>query len=649
MKKISKLLGLLFIMISFITLASCSGGAGVKAIMEGKPTSNKVTITCTFEANSKLETGDAYPIIRKYSYENGEPKDTSDDYKKVTFDKSNTVASVEFDGLDSNTKYLFKMYINYESTDTYITEIEVTTLSYDDEKPIEITSKEEFKKMTDDNDGIYILKNDIDFDGEELSLFESEDKAFNGTFNGDGHKISNVKLSTTSLSYYGLFGYTKSAKISNLTLENVTVESNGLGTFSAGSLIGCAESTTVSNVTIKNVNYSVTVSSSGDVNIGGVVGSADKSTFTNTQITDVTINFTQARCKVNVGLFAGKVSGASVGTKTIDNKEKKIVTDECSAAGSITGVMKYSNSTEGYFRAGGFVGFVEGSSSIIYNSYCNGKIELTKGDVINTSAEKYDISIGGFLGANSGLVNISKCFAKTDLSVKASSDEVCLVSNESDKTAAIGGFAGRLNKTFGAISNCYFTGNVEVVAKDTRKASSSERTRIETEKKDKISNMAVGTVVTVNGIKYEIASETIYYTIEATAATVADQTELEACTYYVVSGDDYNLATEYDSAATYYTLAVTVADVNEDTKFGSTPYYTLSEDNYSKASSYTPKEVEATYLFVGEVYGYTNYDVNNTEEAATFASKIINVTKFEPTSDKDVFETFVKNFVNTIN
>ena len=639
MKKISKLLGLLFIMISFITLASCSGGAGVKAIMEGKPTSNKVTITCTFEANSKLETGDAYPIIRKYSYENGEPKDTSDDYKKVTFDKSNTVASVEFDGLDSNTKYLFKMYINYESTDTYITEIEVTTLSYDDEKPIEITSKEEFKKMTDDNDGIYILKNDIDFDGEELSLFESEDKAFKGTFNGDGHKISNVKLSTTSLSYYGLFGYTKSAKISNLTLENVTVESNGLGTFSAGSLIGCAESTTVSNVTIKNVNYSVTVSSSGDVNIGGVVGSADKSTFTNTQITDVTINFTQARYKVNVGLFAGKVSGNSVGTKTIDNKEKKIVTDECSAAGSITGVLKYSSSTEGYFRAGGFVGFVEGSSSIIYNSYCNGKIELSKAN----STDKYDTSVGGFLGANSGFVNISKCFAKTDLSVKAASDEDRLVANDSDKTAAIGGFAGRLNRTIGKISDCYFTGNVEVVAKNTRKASSSERTLIETEKNDKISNMAVGTVVTVNGIKYEITSETIYYTIVATAATVADQTELEAGTYYVVSGDDYNRATEYDSAATYYTLAVTVADVNEDTKFGSTPYYTLSEDNYVKASSYTPKEVEATYLFVGEMVGYTNYDDLST------LTNISNVAKFEPTSDKDVFETFVKNFVNTIN
>ena len=639
MKKISKLLGLLFIMISFITLASCSGGAGVKAIMEGKPTSNKVTITCTFEANSKLETGDAYPIIRKYSYENGEPKDTSDDYKKVTFDKSNTVASVEFDGLDSNTKYLFKMYINYESTDTYITEIEVTTLSYDDEKPIEITSKEEFKKMTDDNDGIYILKNDIDFDGEELSLFESEDKAFKGTFNGDGHKISNVKLSTTSLSYYGLFGYTKSAKISNLTLENVTVESNGLGTFSAGSLIGCAESTTVSNVTIKNVNYSVTVSSSGDVNIGCVVGSADKSTFTNTQITDATINFTQARYKVNVGLFAGKVSGNSVGTKTIDGKEKKIVTDECSAAGSITGVLKFTSSTEGYFRAGGFVGFVEGSSSTIYNSYCNGKIELTKTD----STDKFDLSVGGFLGSNSGFVNISKCFAKTDLSVKASSDEIQLVANDSEKTAAIGGFAGRLNKTFGAISNCYFTGNVEVVAKDTRKASSSERTRIETEKKDKISNMAVGTVVTINGIEYEIASETIYYTIEATAATVADQTELEAGTYYVVSGDDYNKATEYDSAATYYTLAVTVANVNEDTKFGTTPYYTLSDNDYVKASSYTPKEVEATYLFVGEMVCYTNYDDLST------LTNISNVAKFEPTSDKDVFETFVKNFVNTIN
>ena len=638
MKKINKLIGLLFIMISLITLASCSGGAGVKAIMEGKPTANKVTITCTFEANSKLETGDAYPIIRKYNYENGEPMDTSDDYKKVTFDKSNTVASVEFDGLDSNTKYLFKMYINYESTDTYITEIEVTTLSYDDEKPIEITTKEEFKNMEYDNDGIYILKNDIDFGGDELSLFSSSTEPFKGTFNGDGHKISNVKLSTTSLSYYGLFGYTKNAKISNLTLENV-VSNSTAGSFSIGALIGCAESTTVSNVTIKNVNYSFTVSSNGDVNIGGVVGSADKSTFTNTNISDLTIDFSQARYKVNVGLFAGKVSGNSVGTKTIDGKEKKIVTDECSAAGSITGVMKFTSSTEGYFRAGGFVGFVEGSSSTIYNSYCNGKIELTKND----SIDKYDLSVGGFLGSNSGFVNISKCFAKTDLSVKASSDEIQLVANDSEKTAAIGGFAGRLNKTFGAISNCYFTGNVEVVAKDTRKASSSERTRIETEEKDKISNMAVGTVVTVNGIKYEIASETIYYTIEATAATVADQTELEAGTYYVVSGDDYNKATEYDSAATYYTLAATVAAVNEDTKFGSTPYYTLSEDNYSKASSYTPKEVEATYLFVGEMVGYTNYDDLST------LTNISNVTKFEPTSDKDVFETFVKNFVNTIN
>ena len=603
MKKINKLIGLLFIMISLITLASCSGGAGVKAIMEGKPTANKVTITCTFEANSKLETGDAYPIIRKYNYENGEPMDTSDDYKKVTFDKSNTVASVEFDGLDSNTKYLFKMYINYESTDTYITEIEVTTLSYDDEKPIEITTKEEFKNMVDDNDGIYILKNDIDFGGDELSLFSSSTEPFKGTFNGDGHKISNVKLSTTSLSYYGLFGYTKNAKISNLTLENVTAESNGLGTFASGSLIGCAESTTVSNVTVKNVNYSITVSSTGDVNIGGVVGSADKSTFTNTNISDLTIDFSQARYKVNVGLFAGRISGNSVGTKTIDGKEKKIVTDECSAAGSITGVMKFTSSTEGYFRAGGFVGFVEGSSSTIYNSYCNGKIELTKTD----STDKFDLSVGGFLGSNSGFVNISKCFAKTDLSVKASSDEVQLVANDSEKTAAVGGFAGRLNRTIGKISDCYFTGNVEVVAKATRKASDSERTLIETEKKDKIANMAVGTVITVNGIKYEITSETEYYT--------------------------------YDSESDTYTLATDVDSEN----FPTNKYYTKDGDEYTLATSYTPKKVEATYLVVGEMVGYTNYSDLST------LTNISNVAKFQPSSDKDVFESFVKNFVNTIN
>lgn len=600
MRKINKLIGLLFIMIGFITLASCSGGAGVKAIMEAKPTANKVTITCTFEANSKLETGDAYPIIRKYSYENGEVKDTADDYKKITFDKSNTVASVEFDGLDSNTKYLFKMYINYESTDTYIDQIEVTTLSYDDEKPIEITSKDDFKNMVDDNDGIYVLKNDIDFENEELSLFSSATEPFKGTFNGDGHTIKNVKLSKTSLSYYGIFGYTKNAKISNLNIENVTVESNGLGSFSAGALIGCAEATTVSDVTISNVNYTITVSSTGDVNVGGVVGSSAKSTFTNTTINGVTIDFTQARYRVNVGLFAGKVSGDSVGEKEIAGKTKKIVTDACSATGSITGAMKFSSSTEGYLRAGGFVGFVESSSSIIYNSYCDANIELTKTD----SVDKYDLSVGGFIGSNSGYVNISKCFAKTNINVSASDADTRLVANDSEKTAAVGGFAGRLNRTIGKISDCYFTGTVEVVALATRKASDSERTKIESKSGEKIANMAVGTTVAVEGINYEVTGETVYY---------VHNTET----------DTFELAT----------------DVDPD-NFPSNKYYTKNGEDYDLASSYTPKEVTATYLVVGEVYGYTNL---------TSMNNVTNVEKYQSTSDKNVFETFVKTFVDTIN
>ncbi len=611
MKKINKLISLLLVMVTFITLVACSGGAGVKGIMEAKATTNKATITCTFEANSKLESGDAYPIIRQYSYENGTVKDTSDTYKKVTFDKSNTVATVEFDGLESNTKYLYRMYINYESTDTFLTEIEVTTLSYDDEKPIEISSKDDFKNMTDDNDGIYVLNNDIDFDNEELSLFSAESEPFNGTFNGNGHTIKNVKLSKTALSFYGLFGCTKNAKISNFTLENVTVESSSLGSFSAGALIGKAESTTVSDVTIKNVNYTVSVSSTGDLNIGGVVGVSDKSTFTKVKAENVTIDFSQVRYKVNVGLFAGEISGDSVGEATIDGKTKKVVTNECMVSGKLKGDMKFTSSTEGYLRASGFVGFVKSSSSVIYNSYTDSTIILTKSD----SVDKFDLSVGGFLGSNSGYVNISKCFAKCDIQVSAgdyvtsetSAEDIDtinanqLVANDSDKTAAVGGFAGRLNKTIGKISDCYFIGNVKTYALNTRKASDAERTKFEAKTNNKISSLAVGTKEVVDGITYEITDETVYY---------------------VKDNDNYVVAT----------------DVDPD-NFPTNKYYVLNGEAYELASTYTPKVLTATYLVVGDIYGFTNYQP---------APTLYNVAKYQASSDTSSFEEFVKNFINTI-
>lgn len=611
MKKINKLISLLLVMVTFITLVACSGGAGVKGIMEAKATTNKATITCTFEANSKLESGDAYPIIRQYSYENGTVKDTSDTYKKVTFDKSNTVATVEFDGLESNTKYLYRMYINYESTDTFLTEIEVTTLSYDDEKPIEISSKDDFKNMDNDNDGIYVLKNDIDFDNEELSLFSDEAEPFKGTFNGNGHTIKNVKLSKTALAFYGLFGYTKNAKISNFTLENVTVESSSLGSFSAGALIGKAESTTVSDVTIKNVNYTVSVSSTGDLNIGGVVGVSDKSTFTKVKAENVTIDFSQVRYKVNVGLFAGEISGDSVGEATIDGKTKKVVTNECMVSGKLKGDMKFTSSTEGYLRASGFVGFVKSSSSVIYNSYTDSTIILTKSD----SVDKFDLSVGGFLGSNSGYVNISKCFAKCDIQVSAgdyvtsetSAEDIDtinanqLVANDSDKTAAVGGFAGRLNKTIGKISDCYFIGNVKTYALNTRKASDSERTKFEAKTNNKISSLAVGTKEVVDGITYEITDETVYY---------------------VKDNDNYVVAT----------------DVDPD-NFPTNKYYVLNGEAYELASTYTPKVLTATYLVVGDIYGFTNYQP---------APTLYNVAKYQASSDTSNFEEFVKNFMNTI-
>ena len=619
MKKINKLIGLFFILISFITLASCSSGAGVKAIMEAKAGSNKITITCTFEANSKLESGEAYPLIRRYSYENGEVKSSSDDYKKITFGTSATVASVEFDGLQSDTKYLFKLYVNYDSSDTYIDQIEVTTLSESGEKTI--SNKEEFESMTDNSDGVYTLTSDIDFGGEELSLFNSDADPFKGTFDGNGHTISNFKLAKTSYSYFGLFGYTKNATISNLNIENVVVESTNLNSFSAGVLVGKAESTVVSNVKISGVEATVNVSSSGDINLGGVVGSATGSTFTETEVKDINIHFTQIRYKVNVGLFAGKISGASAVKRTVDGREKSVITDACSAVGELTGNIKFTSSTEGYLRAGGFVGFVEAASSLIYNSYCSANINITKSEATN----KYDLSIGGFVGSNNGYINIEKCFAKTNIKLSAGSEvtsetspediasiqDTLLVADKSSNTASVGGFAGRLYRTVGTFKDIYFLGDVNVYAKATRNASEAERTKFETAIDGKISESAVGTSKIVDGILYEITAETLYYT--------------------------------YDSENGTYILAT---DVDPD-KFSPDKYYTKSGEEYIKAESYTPKVLTATYLITGEVYGYTAY-IDAAGQTTELDAKLSNVDKYQSTSDTSMFADYVKNFVNTI-
>ena len=95
---------------------------------------------------------------------------------------------------------------------------------------------------------------------------------FYGTFDGQGHTISNLSVGTDA-SYTdsdghnnGLFGGTRNATVKNLIVENATIKGN----WHVGTVIAHAQgATTVENVLVKNCNVT------GRCFAGGIIGTAE--------------------------------------------------------------------------------------------------------------------------------------------------------------------------------------------------------------------------------------------------------------------------------------------------------------------------------------------------------------------------------------
>ncbi|MBR0177931.1 MAG: leucine-rich repeat protein [Bacteroidales bacterium] len=107
----------------------------------------------------------------------------------------------------------------------------------------------------------------VDTDGSE------EYYDFYGTFDGQGHTISNLSVGTDA-SYTdsdghnnGLFGGTRNATVKNIIMENATIKGNWF----VGAVIAHAQaSTTVENVLVKNCNVT------GRCYTGGIIGGAEE-------------------------------------------------------------------------------------------------------------------------------------------------------------------------------------------------------------------------------------------------------------------------------------------------------------------------------------------------------------------------------------
>lgn len=168
---------------------------------------------------------------------------------------------------------------------------------------------------------------------------------FKGTFDGDGHKITGLKI--TSGSYIGLFGYVgEGATIKNVNL----VGANVFGVKRVGALIGQIKgNATVSNCTVDSTSH-VTGS---DSNTGGLIGEAAGGITVKLEklINYATVMNTESEGTSRAaGIIAQVTSGANV---TITN---------CVNNGAIT-------TNNGY--AGGIVAAKQGSSKVSFENCSN--------------------------------------------------------------------------------------------------------------------------------------------------------------------------------------------------------------------------------------------------------------------------------------
>ena len=91
-----------------------------------------------------------------------------------------------------------------------------------------------------------VLTADIDMNGIEWTPIGTNDKAFQGEFDGRGHVITNLNVNDTSMDYVGLFGYV--SRFSNpAVIKNVGVVGDFTGGDYVGGIAGYSKESEISN------------------------------------------------------------------------------------------------------------------------------------------------------------------------------------------------------------------------------------------------------------------------------------------------------------------------------------------------------------------------------------------------------------------
>jgi outer membrane protein assembly factor BamB len=278
------------------------------------------------------------------------------------------------------------------------------------QEPVEISNATELQDVRDDLDADYVLVEDIDLSGlENFEPIGDREEPFGGTFDGDGHTISNLTVHRPREDNVGFFSVVDGS-IENISLEDVKIT----GRINVGTLVG--------------LGYGVRVQGShatGEVKgkeyVGGLVGRG---------------GIRESHSKVDVE--GGKSVGGLVGYGGVHESHSEGDVEGNENVGGLVGYTKEdeireSHSTgdvNGNRNVGGLVGHSDDSN--FQQSYSTGNVTGNyavgglvgmklgeRGDDIHESYATGDVEggtrVGGLVGMDWGIGNITGSYATGDV------------------------------------------------------------------------------------------------------------------------------------------------------------------------------------------------------------------------------------------
>lgn len=287
----------------------------------------------------------------------------------------------------------------------------ISEVTQPDKNAKRISTAKELDEIRNDMNGSYVLENDIDLSGYDnwTPIGVTKGRAFRGKFDGQGHKITGLKVSyqydagaLTNVYYaVGLFGVCLGAEIKNLVLagEGVSVSSESgyhyEGTnidseysLFAGGIAGYAQDNTVISNCCTDITISPSASGENDAPVyaGGIAGSIVNSDISYCY----NIGRIEAGRTVNAEpVYAGGLIGkAGIGTRVKQSYNTGSIKAEGTGKAYVGGLAGTSediflengfNEGEVYAKtgglfggedayAGGITGYLDGSIQNTYNS-----------------------------------------------------------------------------------------------------------------------------------------------------------------------------------------------------------------------------------------------------------------------------------------